>query len=392
MTDEKKYSLASLSDQEKREIHSRLVKAARKIGTELETIGQARDQAAVLDALEQNIAQTGFTDHHQDNRFDRRSYEIARRVVINDVFLNYDVPFSRRWEHVREIERQPGTDLMLVCGPIDGNTNFLDSLEYQLDQERRQITVGKTSPDACVCLAMVDVNVPFKPIATAIYWFRNREVMSSLVAGDSYLAFRGVGNALVDQEEELDRMRRKKSNIFWNIFIADFVNQFRKGPTALEESLIDYGWERKRTIIPVRGSPATSSYLCAIIEPKSVIAYVDGRADWCLPQDVTDERKRRPYAFLKYMNAISVLPIVLGYGLEARAIDGRPLDEAHPIDAETLLSKDKSTDMTLVVGLPEFFKPESDFNIIDGLRKGRELARQEWSRYIGAPTTLEKQP
>jgi len=388
-----------------KELIEKLNDAASRIANQI----NAMENEYTPQQLQDMIGVIKLEKEHQSNKFDPVAYQIAAKVIDDTFGLGpgqtpYDLPFHIRFEHQRIIRqaKDPSSPYYLLSGPFDGNTNLTDSLEAKIGLIDEGVDPKHIvfTPPTCITFALVHENDPWHPIISVVHSLLHHTTYTAILREDAgYDTHRGYkkGVQMVFPERELERFRRKK---LFKIFVADYVNDFRRGPAIIEEYLIADGRRYGFKIQPVRAWPASSPNLINVFDQKIAIAYVDPRAEWELTEsDIArlkasgdeDERLKAEgdYAVLLFSNIVATCACASGFGMEITDIHHNKLGsvDSHKVNIPDINSNPR---MTLLMVPPEKYYPRlyklPGFDIHRTIESALTETQQYWYKYIGRDT------
>lgn len=382
-----------LDNDRRKDAHSVLVDVVGEIAGRCVRLGEQEDETELIRITESSRHHR----HHQKYLLDEKIESIASDVLrpaTEYLRREHNIEVVRRIEHSPDPIFESGQRYYLLINPIEGSDNFANAMRHMAFERRENRKPSVFNPQACVTLALIDKEHPFNPVATAIYHFLNSTIYSSetVVGQGGHFTTRAY---LGDQESYKRKGNREGQYQLTTgrdlaFFLADYKFDFIQGITELRSGLQDHGKDKGFKVDTPGGSCASASNILQVIDGESYQGYIDGRDIFKAPRDHPIYKGGR-YAKLLYTNVIAVLPIAEGFGFYVRDINGLPL---RPSDNFELSIKEDdieqgkiaNQELTVVIARPNFFAPDSIFNLIDGLSKGKERAEEKWEPYLKQAT------
>lgn len=320
--------------------------------------------------------------HHQRYPIDHVVEGITSDVIrpkIEQLERRWNLSVAKRIEHSPERVVDPDRRYYLLINPVEGSDNFANALRHRAHERRDGRNPTAFNAQACITIALVDKMDPFHPISTVVYHFLNGQIYSSVnVVGPkgelTPWAYLGKERARVDPHTEMDQEVIPGRDL--TFLVADYKFNFRKGIEAFQTALVKYGIEKgNQNVDPTGGQCATASNILQVIDGEGYDGYIDIRALF------TDPPETGRHAKLLYTNYIAVSPIAEGFGRMVTDSDGQPHIVPNGFDLSKKGEKQGNMEVTLVIGKKYFFEPNSQYNVIDAIARGKDAALKAWEEY-----------
>lgn len=366
-------------NQRRKACHSILVDSAYQIAKRCEEFTYNEDPTHLISLTQASK----HVKHHQNFDIDPKWEGFANDVLRPQIEIMERVlgrPLAKRVEHSGERILNAESDLYLLINPIEGSDGMAEMVRHIAGERKADKKPSAFRPAACVTLAIVDVNDPFHPLATAIYNFANDQTYGSVgvVGRDGSVtpwAYKGkeesfVRFPLLFDPQELEVERDLK------FFVADYKFRFLDGITIIRNNLQAYGERQGFENIDTPSGVCATAYNCMqVIDGSAYNGYIDPRAIF------QDPPTKGRHAKLVYTNVIAALPIAQGFGFKVTDYQGNPIENMAQFQLNNKEDPRCNPEMTLVIARPYFFDGKSSFDVIVGLKEAYKPTLQAWDQY-----------